>query len=143
MNQGKNSYHCSFIGLNGADFNSHCLSNSKRLFPETLSPKKHGQVSFDKKGYQDAVLVLFTAKPSVITTANHTGEQISSPSSSKMTVFATTLFSLFGVTYRKIRDVRMKRQALKAKDYRSFWPFEKCRKVFSKINDRVKSYLQK
>ena len=39
----------SFIGLNVAGFNLQCLSNSKRLFSETLSPKNNGQVSFDKK----------------------------------------------------------------------------------------------
>ena len=49
LNQGDISYHCSFIGINDADFNSQCLSNAKRLYSETLSPKKHGQLSFDKK----------------------------------------------------------------------------------------------
>ena len=44
-----------------------------------LLPKHHGQVSLDKKGYQGAFLVSFTATPPSITTAIHTGEQISSP----------------------------------------------------------------
>ena len=52
-----------FIVLNYAYFYPHYLSNAKRLFSETLSPKKHGQVSFDKIGYQDAVLVSFTTTP--------------------------------------------------------------------------------
>ena len=57
LNQGELSDQCSFIGLNDAEFYSQCLSNAKHLFSETLSPKNHGQVSFDKKGDQDAVLV--------------------------------------------------------------------------------------
>ena len=40
-------------------------------------------------------------------------------------------------------DVGIKWQALKAKYYRSFWSSAKCRKGFSKINDTVKSELQK
>ena len=39
--------------------------------------------------------------------------------------------------------LEIKRQALKSKDDRSFWSSEKCRKGFSKINDTVKSELQK
>ena len=65
--------------MNETDFNSECLSNAKRLFYETLSPKNHGQVIFDKKGYQDAVLVSFTATSPAITTSTHTGKQISYP----------------------------------------------------------------
>ena len=49
LNQREISYHCLFIGLNDSLFISHCLSNAKRLFSETLSQKKQGQVSFDKK----------------------------------------------------------------------------------------------
>ena len=75
--------------MNDADFNSQFLSNAKSLFFETLSPKNHGQVSFDKKGDQDAVLVQFTATPPDITTAYHTGKQISSVSLFKGKDFAT------------------------------------------------------
>ena len=32
LNQGELAAHCSFIGLNDANFNLHCLSNEKRLF---------------------------------------------------------------------------------------------------------------
>ena len=102
-------------------FNSQSLSNVKRLLYETSSPKKHGQVSFDKKGYQDAVLFSFTATPPTITTVIHTGEQISSPFSSKRKGFDTKLCSSFGVTYWKVCDVGMKRRALKAKQNCSFW----------------------
>ena len=42
LNKGGLSAHCSFIGLNDADFNSQCLSNAELLFYETLSPKNHG-----------------------------------------------------------------------------------------------------
>ena len=49
--------------MNDADFNSQFLSNAKSLFFETLSPKNHGQVSFDKKDYHDSVLASFTATP--------------------------------------------------------------------------------
>ena len=56
LKQGELASHCSCIGLNDADFNSYWLSNEKRLYSETLSPKNHGQVSFDKIGYQDEVL---------------------------------------------------------------------------------------
>ena len=73
LNKGELAARYSFISLNDADFNSYSLSNAKRLFYETLSPKKHGQVSFDKKGYQDIILVSFTASPPKITTAIHKG----------------------------------------------------------------------
>ena len=48
-------------------------------FYETVSPKNHGQVCMDRKFYQDALLVSFTANPPSITTANHTDEKISFP----------------------------------------------------------------
>ena len=73
LNQGELSDHCSFNGLNEADFNLRCLSNAKRLFSETLSPKKSGQVRFDKKVYQYTVLVSFTATPHDITTNIYNG----------------------------------------------------------------------
>ena len=73
LNRGELSFRCSFICLSDANFNSRCLSNAKSLFSETLSPKQHGQVSFDKKGYQDAVLVSLNETPP------DTGEQISPP----------------------------------------------------------------
>ena len=79
-NQDETSSNYSFIGLNDAYFNSRCFSNAIFLFSETLPPKHHGQVSFDKKGYQDAVLVSFTATPPNITTAINNGEQIHYPS---------------------------------------------------------------
>ena len=68
--------------MNDEDFNSQCLFNAKNLFSETLSPKKYGQISFDKKGYQYAVLVSFNKTPPDFSTATKTGEQISSASSS-------------------------------------------------------------
>ena len=52
----------------------------KMFISENLSPKEHGQVSFEKKGYQDEVLVSFTVTPPAITTAYQTGEHISSTS---------------------------------------------------------------
>ena len=57
LNQGELYSHSSFIGLNDADFNPQYISNAKCLFYETLSPKHYGQVSFDKKKYQDEFLV--------------------------------------------------------------------------------------
>ena len=39
LNQGELDDHCQFIGMNGAYFNSQCLSNAKRFFSEMLSPK--------------------------------------------------------------------------------------------------------
>ena len=51
LNQGELAAHCSFIGTKDADFNLQCIPNAKRLFSETVSPKKHGQVSLDKKGW--------------------------------------------------------------------------------------------
>ena len=74
LNQGEISSDCSFISMNNAYFNSHFIPNSKLLFSETSSPKNNGQVSFDKKGYQYAVLVSFTATPHVIITDTHTGK---------------------------------------------------------------------
>ena len=81
LNQVEITAHCSFIGLNYSDFNSQCLSNVKHSFSEMLSPKNHSQVSFDKKGYQDTVLVSFTATTPAITTNIHNGKHISFPSS--------------------------------------------------------------
>ena len=49
LDQGEHSAHCSIIGPNDAHFNSQRLSNAKRLFSETLSPKNNSEVSFDKK----------------------------------------------------------------------------------------------
>ena len=80
-----------FIGMNDAYFNSQCLSCEKRVFSETLSPKDHGQVSFDKNVYKYAVLVSFTATPPAITTATKNGLQIYSTSSIKRKGFATKL----------------------------------------------------
>ena len=74
-----------------------------------------------KNGYQDAVLVSFTATPPDITTANHTGKEIFSPSLIKRKGFAKKISSPFGVTYRIIRGVGIKRQVLNAKYDRSFW----------------------
>ena len=41
----------------------------------TVSTKKHGQVFFVRKGYQDALLISFTATTLTITIDNHTGEK--------------------------------------------------------------------
>ena len=82
LKQGELADHYSFIGLNYAGFNLQYLSNSKRLFSKNVSPTHYSQVSFDKK-YQYAVLVFFTETSPYVTTATHSGEQISSPSSIK------------------------------------------------------------
>ena len=119
-------------------FGSQCLSNAKHLFSETLSPKNHSQVSFDKQGYQYEVLVSFNSTPHNMTAATHTGYQISLPWSIERNVFARQLRSLFGVNYHKIHDVGMKRRALKVKYDCSFWSSTKGCKGFSKINDSVK-----
>ena len=63
-----------------------------------LSPKNHGQVIFDKKGYHDAVLVSFTETPPNITTTIHTREQTPSTSSSRRKDFPTKSHLSFGVT---------------------------------------------
>ena len=102
LKQGGLAPYCSSIVLNNADFNSKWLSNAKSLFSETLSPKKHDHVSFDKEGYHDAVLVLFTATPPNITTDIHTGEQISYPLSIKRKAFDAKLGSSFHIFYQKI-----------------------------------------
>ena len=93
LNQGEIAAHCSFIGTNNADFNLHSLSNPRRLFSETISPKNHCQVSYDKIGYQDSALVSFTEILPEITTDNNTREWIYSPSSIKEKGFATKLHS--------------------------------------------------
>ena len=49
MHLGELYAHCLFIGMNDEGFNSLFISNTKCLFSETVSPKNHGQVSFDKK----------------------------------------------------------------------------------------------
>ena len=89
----------------------------KKIFSETVSSKNHGQVSFNKKIYYDAILVLFTATPYFITTSTNTGEKIFSPSSNMRKVFATKLHSSFGVTYHNIRYIGTKRWALNDKQY--------------------------
>ena len=48
LNQGELTIYCLFIGMKYSSFNSQYISNAKRLFYETLSPKKHGQVSYKK-----------------------------------------------------------------------------------------------
>ena len=73
------------------------------------------------KSYQNSVLVSFTATPPNITTDIHTGEQISSPLSIKRKAFEAKLGSSFDIFYQKIRDIGIKRQALKAKYDCSFW----------------------
>ena len=49
FNKGELYYHCSFIDLNDAEFNSQFLSNAKCLFSETLLLKNHSQVRFTKE----------------------------------------------------------------------------------------------
>ena len=142
MNQGELAFCCSFLALDDTYFNSKCLSDGKTLLSETLSSKRHGQVSFDKRWYQDEILVSFTAKYRKITIAINTGKQISSLLSSKRKVFDTELHSSVGVTYRKFFDFVMKLRALKSKDDCSCWSSEKRLKEFSKINDSVMSSLQ-
>ena len=55
------------------------ISNVKNIFSETVSPKQNGQIIFYKKVYQDELLVSFTETPPTVTTATHTGEEMSSP----------------------------------------------------------------
>ena len=93
MKKGEISAQCSFIVMNYAFLNSQCISNSNNLFSETVPPKKHGQVNFDKKGYQDALLVLFTATTLAITTDTQTGERIYSPKPNTRKGFSTKLCS--------------------------------------------------
>ena len=73
LNQGELTIYCLFIGMKYSSFNSQYISNAKRLFYETLSPKKHGQVCLDRKDYYDALPVSFTANTPDITTATHIG----------------------------------------------------------------------
>ena len=75
LNQGEISDRCSLFGLKYNRFNFCSLYNEKCLFSETVSLKNHGQVCLDKKAYQGAILVSFTAIPSAITTAIHAGEK--------------------------------------------------------------------
>ena len=87
--------------MNDSGFNSRLISNAKRLFSETVSPKTHVQIFLDKKCYHRALIFSFTATPPYITTATHIWEQIYSPSSNMRNCFATKLFSSFGVTYQE------------------------------------------
>ena len=99
---------------------------------------------FLQKGYQDAVLVSFTATPPNITIDNHTGGGgVSSLLSIKRKYISKKIYSSFGVTYREVRDFGMKFRALEAKDDCSFWSSGKRRKGFSKINNSVNSSLQR
>ena len=65
------------------------------LFSETL-PKSHVQVSLYKKGYQDEIIVSFTATPPEITPDTHIGEKISSTSSNTRNNFPAKLRSSDG-----------------------------------------------
>ena len=75
------------------NFNLQCISNEKCLFSETLSPKNHGRVSFDKKGHHDEILASFSVTTTAITTPNHTGERIYSTSSNTRKCFSIKLRS--------------------------------------------------
>ena len=106
-----------------------------------LSPKKHGQVSFNKKDYQDAVLVFKTATPHNTTTSTHTGgKKYSSSSNKKESCSQKNNFIVWSYLL-EICYAGMKRRALKAKDDCSFWLSEKHRKGFSKINNGLQSSL--
>ena len=87
--------------MNGVYFNPKCLSNENILLSQTLSPKKHRQVIFDKIGYQYKVLVSITATSPNITTATHIWGETYSLLCSNRKCFATKLCSSFGVTYWK------------------------------------------
>ena len=115
----------------------------ERIIFWNLITKTSRSSIFWQKGYQDSILVSFTATPPSITAATHNGEQIFSPLSSKRKGFATKLCSSFGVTYQKMRHVGMKRRALKSKQDYSFWSCTKRRKLFSTFNDSIKFSLQK
>ena len=111
MKQGKLSLRQSFIGLKDADFNSRYLSNAKHLFSETLSQN----ITFKyvlTKCYHNTVLFLLTATPPYINADINIGEQIFYPLSSNRKGFSKKIRFLFGVAYRTIRDVGMKRWAL-------------------------------
>ena len=108
----------------------HFISNTKRLFFETVSPKKHGKVYLNRKGYQDALFVSFTATPYNITTYMYTGVNLYSTSSNVRNGFATRLCSSFGVSYQINLNVGMKWRALKARQVFLFWSSEKRCKGF-------------
>ena len=88
--------------MNDSGFNSRLISNAKRLFSETVSPKTHVQIFLDKKCYHRALIFSFTATPPYITTATHIGEQIYSSSSNMRNCFATKLFYHLVLLTRKI-----------------------------------------
>ena len=110
---------------------------------ESLSSKKHVQISFDKIGYYDSLLVLFATTPPSIYIDAHTGEDISYPLIKVRNYLSTTLHYPFVVSHHKICDVGPKLRALKAKQDSSFWSSVKYLKLFSKIDDLVKYFLQK
>ena len=58
--------------------------------------KKKGQVCLDRKVYQDALIVSFTATPPEITPDTHIGEKISSTSSNTRKSFPAKLRSSDG-----------------------------------------------
>ena len=67
-------------------------------FLKRYHQNNHGQVSSDKKNYQDTFLLSFTETPPAITTATHTGGLISALSSSNIEYFAKKLHSSFVAT---------------------------------------------
>ena len=57
LNQGELSNNCLLIAMKDSDISFLFISNAKRLYDETLSPKKYVQVCMDIKGYQDSLFV--------------------------------------------------------------------------------------
>ena len=56
-------------------FCSQCISNAQILFSEKLSSKKRGQISSDKRGYQEALLASLATNSPEISKSSHTCEK--------------------------------------------------------------------
>ena len=81
LNQVKLADQLSLISMKDAGFSSQFIFNEKRIFSETVSPNKHGQICLEIKGDQDAPLVSFTGTPPEIILTTHTVKQTTSPPS--------------------------------------------------------------
>ena len=114
----------------------------QKQFSERVSPKLFGQHFMDKKWYQDALLVSFTANPPIITTANHTGEKYLLHPQSYVRVLSQS--HSHHLVFHTGKSMMLKwNNGHWNLNKNIFWSSEKHRKHFSNINDCVKSDIKK
>ena len=86
------------------------ISNTHCLFSEKVSLKNICQISYEKIGYQYALLALFNETSLSISASNYIGEHSSYPSSKVHNVLTKKVWSLFGVSYQWIFEAGIKKR---------------------------------